>query len=492
VATPAQLFVVPEVGMASRPNIILITTDQQRYDTLGVTGNPHMRTPHFDALAGRGTLFERAYVQNPVYIPSRACLQTGRYTHQHGVHYMDEVVDATPGLPAWEITFMERLQAAGYRTGATGKIHMLPPKGFHYERLCGGKGFRWTQAEGLPIGPGPLGPTYASWLEARHPGAYEMIYEQRRQADYWRYMTAIRNVLPLEEYVESWILEESLEFLSYPGPRPFFLWCGLCGPHAPIDPPAPYDRAYAPDALPRPRSRADTPPRSPKGQAHGWWGDDLSKILRWRAYYAGLVTLLDDMIGRIVAWLERSQRVQDTLLIVTSDHGDMAGDYNLMEKGNFYEEVIHVPLIVVPPGGAGRRQRLGGLVEVADLAPTILDYAGVPIPPQMPTHSLRPMIEGSGPGRASILCEYTANDRARQGKCVRSERYKYIFWGAGRAAEFYDLQEDPDEQINRAGDPAYQGELQAHQELLLERLCQSEQTYERDETPSARELRAWL
>ena len=163
----AGVFRAGSAGEAvQQPNIILITTDQQRYDTLGVTGNPHIHTPHLDALANRGTLFEHAYVQSPVCIPSRASLMTGRYLHQHGVTYMANAVDTTPGLPSWEISFMERLQAAGYHTGATGKIHMNPPRGFDYQRLCGGKGFRWTQAEGLPIGPAPLGPAYASWLEA--------------------------------------------------------------------------------------------------------------------------------------------------------------------------------------------------------------------------------------------------------------------------------------------------------------------------------------
>ncbi len=157
--------------MPNRPNILLISTDEQRYDTLGCTGNAQIQTPHLNGLAQSGTLFEHAYIQNPVCIPSRACLQTGRYTHQHGVLYMESEIDLTPGLPEWEVTFMERLQAAGYRTGATGKMHMMPQKGFHYERLTGGKGSRWVHAEGSKLGPGPLGPTYASWLETRHPGA---------------------------------------------------------------------------------------------------------------------------------------------------------------------------------------------------------------------------------------------------------------------------------------------------------------------------------
>ena len=193
-----------------RPNILLLTTDQQRFDTLGCNGNTWIRTPHMDALASRGVNFQRAYVQNTVCIPSRACLQTGRYDHQHGVEYMEEAIDDTPGLPAWETTFMERLQAAGYRTCGFGKLHMLPPKGFHELTICGGKGSRWTRSAGLEIGLGPLGRDYAAWLEARHPGAYELIYEQRRRPEYAQFRTAITNVLPLEEYVDYWTAENTI------------------------------------------------------------------------------------------------------------------------------------------------------------------------------------------------------------------------------------------------------------------------------------------
>ena len=477
---------------SSRPNIVLITTDQQRYDTLGVSGNEHIRTPHMDALAARGAFFERATIQNTVCIPSRACLQTGRYTHQHGVMYMESEIDNTPGLPEWELTFMERLQMAGYRTGATGKIHMMPQKGLNYERLCGGKGSRWTESEGLDIGPGPLGPTYASWLEARHPGGYEEIYTQRRQPDYKNYMTAITNVLPLEEYVDYWIAETSIEFLHYPGSSPFFLWIGFCGPHGPIDPPEPYDQAYSFDEVPLPKQRKDHPSASPKGRPTSRWQEDEALIRRWRAYYWGLVTLIDDQIGRIVDVLERRGLMHNTLIALTSDHGEMAGDYNMMGKGNFYEEVIRVPMIVVPPGGGVAASRIGGLVETSDLAPTFLDYAGVDIPPQMSAQSVRPLLEGRGSARESVLCEYMTNNRSQKGKCLRTDRYKYVFWGRDKESEFYDLQEDPDEQHNRYGDPACREEIDRHKDLLLDRLMDSERFYYRDETPSARDFRVWM
>ena len=475
-----------------RPNIILITTDQQRYDTLGVTGNTRIRTPNLDALAECGTLFERAYIQNPCCIPSRACLQTGRYTHQHGVLHMERVIDLTPGLPEWELTFMERLQTAGYRTGATGKIHMMPQKGFHWERLCGGKGARWTQAEGSRLGPGPLGPTYASWLEARHPGGYEKIYEQRRRPEYADHMTAITNVLPLEHYVDYWIAEQAIEFIHYPGSSPFFLRIGFCGPHGPVDPPEPYDRIYPFDEVPLPRQRHDRPPASPKGRPDSRWAQDETLIRRWISYYWGLVTLIDDMVGRIASVLHERGTLDNTLIAFVSDHGDMAGDYNMMAKGNFYEEVIRVPMIVVSPGNRPAPRQIGGLVETSDLAPTFLDYAGVDVPAEMAARSLRPLVEGRGEARESILCEYVTNDRTRWGKCTRTDRYKFIFWGLDTEPEFYDLQEDPEELRNRYHDPAYRDEVARHKDLLLHRLMTSEQHYHRNATPSSRDLEIWL
>ena len=480
------------MGTADRPNILLISTDEQRYDTLGVSGNTRIRTPHLDALSNAGAFFERPYIQNTVCIPSRACLQTGRYTHQHGVTYMEAEIDNTPGLPDWEVTFMERLQAAGYRTGATGKMHMMPQKGFHYERLVGGKGSRWTESEGGPLGPGPLGPTYASWLETRHPGGYEAIYEQRRRPEYKDHMTAVENVLPLEEYVDRWISEEAIEFLNYTLSKPFFLWCSFCGPHGPIDPPKPYTEMYPFEDMTLPRQHPNDPQRSPKGRPECRWKDDVTLIQRWISYYWGLVTLIDDEVGRILKVLDDRGLRDNTLIAFVSDHGEMAGDYNLFGKGNFYEETIRVPLVVVPPGGKVALSRVPGLVETNDLAATFLDYAGVDIPPQMAAQSLRPVLEGTGETRESIFCEQMDRNGPRRAKCVRTDRYKYIFAGKDAESEFYDMQEDPFEEINRYGDPAYREEIDRHKNLMLDRLMNSEQFYHTNESPTARELQIWL
>jgi len=467
--------------MADRPNILLITTDQQRFDTIGACGSKHARTPNLDRLTDSSVLFDRAYVQNTVCIPSRACIQTGRYTHQHGVRYMESMIDSTPGLPAWETTFMEHLQGAGYQTGATGKIHMMPERGFDYQEIVGGKGARWTQSSGQEIGPAPLGKQYAAWLEARHPGGYELIYEQRRQPEYQQSKNSIVNCLPLEEYVETYILEKSIEFIQQQRSQPFFLWCGFCGPHGPHDPPASHAGLYPFDEIPLPDTweidLSDRPPHL-RGQSprKPMTAAEEQVMRRYRALYFSLVALIDEYVGRLVETLSDSGLLDDTLILYTSDHGEMLGDFAKFGKGNFYEPVVHVPLIARPPGGCSPR-RCTELVEVMDIAPTILDYAGQPHPPQMPAQSFRTILTGGSGSREGVLSEYTPNDPLISGKCLITERYKYILWDTEQGGEFYDLREDPGELRNLYCDPAYRTERDRHAELLLAHLMHSEIGY---------------
>ncbi|MDP6039990.1 MAG: DUF4976 domain-containing protein, partial [Candidatus Latescibacteria bacterium] len=145
-----------------------------------------------------------------------------------------------------------------------------------------------------------------------------------------------------------------------------------------------------------------------------------------------------------------------------------------------------------PPGENVAISRVPGLVETNDLAATFLDYAGVEIPPQMAAQSLRPIIEGTGETRDSIFSEYLINDQSQKSKCVRTDRYKFIFTDKNRPSEFYDLQEDPNEQHNLYNDPAYAKEIDRHKDLMLDTLMHSEQFYYKDETPSGRDLQIWL
>ncbi|HJN14487.1 MAG TPA: sulfatase-like hydrolase/transferase [Armatimonadota bacterium] len=440
-----------------RPNILLITTDQQRADTVSALGAPIWRTPAFDALAARGTLFGNCFIQNPICIPSRACLQTGRYTHQHGVRYMESEIDTTPGLPTQEWTVHERLRESGYLTAAFGKIHMMPERGFDRPQVTGGKGQRWTQSTGLPIGPGPLGPQYAEWLDARVPGGYERIYEERRRPEYKETMSALAFPHSAEHHVESWITDNTIDLIKSPPSEPWFAWCGLTGPHGPLDVPPEYLDRYNPDDMPEPphwdhdmRDRMPYPNRGPRERAP----EQMAKARRWTAYYHALVDLIDDQLARITAALDETGGWDNTLVLYTSDHGEMGGDFGLYGKGNFYDAVTRVPTFVIPPGGEPRR--FDGLTEMFDLSATILDYAGLATPEHMAARSLRPEMETGSGGRESVFGDYVTNDRDRSGVYCRTESHKLVVWTRGNefGGELYDMIQDPEELSNRFDDPS--------------------------------------
>jgi len=457
------------MSSTSRPNVLLITTDQQRYDTLGMSGLAQARTPNLDALAGRGAFFRNAFTQNPICIPSRACIMTGRYTHQHGLDYMEQVIDDTPGLPTWELAIQERLQHAGYRTAAFGKIHMMPERGFHEQLITGGKGARWRKSAGLAIGLAPLGRDYAAWLEERHPGGYEAIYEARRTPDYSKWATSLPFPLPLEEYVDYWAAQNTIDFINRDHDGPFFAQCGFCGPHPPCDPPAPYDTMYAEDEVQLPANYGVHEDGSPRETTP----EQDAVARRFCAYYWGLVTLIDDMVGRMIETLRERGLLENTLIIFVSDHGEMMFEFGRTGKSRFYECVIHMPLIVVPPGGIESGRAVDGLVETFDIGPTVLDYCAAEVPSDVSAASLRPLIEGRGQGKEMILCEFTDGKRQTRGTCVRTQRYKYCFWGLGQEEQFFDLQEDPQEISNAIGDAAYRQEVDRHRLLMLDRLTRT-------------------
>jgi arylsulfatase A-like enzyme len=455
--------------ISERPNILLITADQQRFDTLGVNGNDWVKTPHLDRLASRGVSFSQAHVQGTICVPSRACIQTGRYAHQHGVNYMEWRMEETPGLPPGETTFMERLQTSGYHTAAFGYINTPAQRGFDEMQLTGSKGERWIYSSGMEIGAAPLGPDYAAWLEKRHPGGYEKIYEQRRHPDYRKYMTAIRNVLPMEEYIDSWTGQNTVDFLQRSHSRPFFAWCGFCGPHGPMDPPAPYADMYSPERIPFTANYHLDMQRRPRSTTQEQ--DALAR--RYYSHYYGLVSLLDEWVGRMVAALEQRGLLDNTLILYTADHGEMLFDFGRTGKALFYEPVTRVPPIIAPPspaGGAKAVRHDDGLAEVFDIAPTILDYAGAKVPKNLAASSLRPRLEGHAPGKSVVLSEYVSNDRDVRGACLRSDHGKYIQWTDNRGDEFYDMEHDPLERRNLIADPAARESVEQHRRLLIERL----------------------
>lgn len=448
-----------------RPNILLITTDQQRFETLGCNGSDFVKTPNIDGLASQGVNFSHAYCNNPVCIPSRACIQTGRYTHQHGVRYMENRVNDTPGLPWWEKTFMERLQDGGYDTGGFGKLHMFPERGFNQSKLTNGQGLRWIKPYGSQFGPAQLGDDYAYWLENKNPGAYEKIYDQRRTKEYQTYKTAVTSVLEYNETVDYWAMENTRDFIIQERDSPFFAWLGFCNPHGPIDAPGDYARMYDPSEIILSEKYLNRPDKT-KGSSE--------EILRRRiAHYYGLCTMIDDLCKEVFDVLKGSGQWDNTLILYTSDHGEMMGDLGTFGKGNFFEAVINIPLIIKAPNSA-EQNNVSGLTELIDLAPTILEYAKLPIAKTIEGKSLQPILRGDGNGKEQILCEYLTHDGKGHGKCIRTERYKYALWLPDENEELYDLENDPLEWHNLAEDEKYFSELAQMRKRLARHLMDSE------------------
>jgi arylsulfatase A-like enzyme len=233
-----------------------------------------------------------------------------------------------------------------------------------------------------------------------------------------------------------------------------------------MDPPEPYCRMYPPDEVELPPNYGIDLKCQPRGTT-----PEEDAIARYHvAHYWGLVTLIDDMVGRIVDALEDCGKLDDTLIVYVSDHGEMLWERGRLAKSFFYEPIVRMPLLVVPPKGTSRVNRVDGIVETFDVAPTILDYARAGIPRNMSASSLRPLVERGGPGKEVALSGFVASDHSFKGVCAVTERFKYIWHSAVRPEEFFDLVHDPLERRNLIDSPEHQAEIARHRTLLIDRL----------------------
>ncbi|CAM3400010.1 sulfatase-like hydrolase/transferase [Occultella aeris] len=464
-----------------RPNILLISTDQQRFDMVGAYGNTAVSTPNLDRLAEQGVLFENCYVQNPVCAPSRASLMTGRHVSAHGLHANG--VD----LAAHEELFSKRLADAGYDCGLVGKLHLGACFGGRAEpRLDDGfRVFRWAHD------PYPGSPTnaYHQWLQGRHPDLYSDTLQQPRLFD----------SMPTHAHYSHWIGEETIDFLrsSRDRDKPFFFVANFFDPHHGFGAPEEYIRRYDDVDLPpvvtrdgeldsKPPIQTEASQRSYGGHAPGYTSYSPEALQEVRKAYYAMVSLVDDEVGRVLDALADEGLADNTVVVFTSDHGEMLGDHQLMLKGPFmYECAVRVPLIVRWPGIASPGARRSELVQWVDLAPTFLQAAGLPVPPAIQGASLEGLIRGGDPDwRDWAMCQYRDSghpyDPPVHVTMLRHDRWKLVVHH-GRPAtaraytgELYDLQADPDELTNLWDDEAYRSTRGALQEKLIDVLVATE------------------
>ena len=424
-------------------NLLFITADQQRWDSLPCYGLDFMQTPNLDRLAREGMVFERCYVPAPLCVPTRAALMCGQWPSATGVlsnlNWLGE-----GKLPVWP----QVLTDAGYDTAAIGKMHFFPwdaRNGFQ-ERISA-EDKRHTY----------LPDDFSKFLQAHgHRRAHPT-----QNPGYFDTLNASVTPLPKRFHVDGFIGDQAADWLARNGKEPFAVWVSFAGPHDPYDPPEEMADMYYDAPIPAPvGSRAELA-NKPRAQQQAGKENLKNSMYRmspaeatpeqhrmWRAHYYANISLIDEEVGKMLAALEANGVLDETLIIYTADHGDALGDHGLPYKGFYYESMAHVPLIIRGPGVAGG-SRCPALVSSLDYVPLFYTTCSLEPPDTLQSRSLAPLLaDPTLPHRDIVFSENMGS------QMVRDARYKYAHYATGES-ELYDLETDPDEIENLAQSRAH-------------------------------------
>ncbi len=437
------LWVACDAAASPRPNLLVILTDQQRADMLSCAGNRYLHTPGLDRLAARGVRFAHAYCANPVCVPSRFALMTGRMPSCIGLEYNDQITNAVP--PAlWAQTLGAVFRQAGYETVYGGKVHLpgAAPKGgpesYGFRRLTA------DEREGLAA-------ACAAFLRQPHDRPFLLVASFINPHDIC--YLAINAYAAAHGEKEFTVPALATALVLPPELSSAEFFRTVC-------PPLPANFGIPAGEPPAVR-RSDWRPFRGYVQTH--WTDEQWRLHRWA--YARLTERVDAQIATVLDALRDTKHEQDTVVLFTSDHGDMDASHHLEHKSMPYEEAINVPLILSGPGvtARGRVDRAHLVSTGLDLMPTLCDFAGIAPPAALRGRSLRPLAAGASvtDWRTNLVVE---NERSR---VLRSQRYKYAVYDSGPRRELLvDLKTDPGEMRNLASDPAHQAALASERILL--------------------------
>ncbi|MGN7356649.1 sulfatase family protein [Paenibacillus sp. SAF-054] len=480
-----------------KPNILLITTDQQHWNTIGAL-NPEIHTPNLDRLVREGTTFTRAYCPNPTCTPSRASIITGMYPSQHGAWSL--------GTKLMESvhTVGEDFVEHGYRTALVGKAHFQPlgstPEYSSLEthsllqdldlwRAFHGPFYGFEHIE-IARNHGPehlVGQHYAIWMEKQGLHNWREYFAEptgslpKEIRGRWQ--------IPEQYHQNAWIAGEVNQLLhEYKNnDQNFFLWASFFDPHNPYVAPEPWDQMYDPQSLQVPKAKegehAQNPPHfgmtqqpepdfssySESGQfLHGFRShlqNEEQTKKDWAVYY-GMISHLDKYVGKILDTLEELGLRDRTIVLFTSDHGDLCGHHQLNKKGAFhYEDLIRVPFMVRYPGHIPAGEVKTDMQSLVDLAPTFLSMCGIPVPGSMTGKVQSSVWLGSdNKVRDHVICENHHEPTTIHLKTYVEQRYKITVYFGQLYGEMYDLDQDPGEFDNLWHNPAF---ATLKQELLL-------------------------
>lgn len=495
--------------MSERPNILYLITDQHRADWLGCAGHPVVKTPNIDSLAARGTRFTQFHVTTPVCMPNRGAIFTGRYPSVNGLRH-----NGLP-LPADANTFVDILRDAGYHTATIGKSHLQPfgdvpvvrsdeehvaNESFPEASKCDGADYENEHPSRYELNeyhafPEPYygfdhvrmvtnhsdacGGHYLQWLRGKTNNWSEIRDRSNQLPHDYTVPQGFRTAIPEELYPTSYIKNEAKSYLeSRAGEEdPFFAFVSFPDPHHPFTPPGKYWDMYDPEdfevSVPY-EAHKNPPPQLrkwkelmddgvlPNNQQQAFMAseNDLKQAM---ALTAGMITMIDDAIGEILQALEDAGKLDNTIIIFNSDHGDYMGAFNLLLKGPFANESVNrVPFIWADPKGR-ETETAEGLAASVDIAPTILERCGLTPYYGMQGKSFLPQIKGGDAARNAVLVEHEENkvypgfERRPNMRHLITDSHRITVYKDLEFGELYDLKNDPNETHNLWDSPAAAG-----------------------------------
>lgn len=444
--------------MSKRPHIILIITDQQRADTIGALGAPWMHTPALDRMAREGAAFTNCFVTSPVCVGSRASLFTGMYPHAGGVF---------TNFHPWEPNWVRWLAEAGYHCANIGKMHINPydaPGGFHQRFVVENKDRPLFLDEHDRA-------YYDEWDKALHARKLVKPSRYTRHAEdpegYRAALGAFVWNLDEDMHPDMFVGDHAIWWLEERRARnPLFLQIGFPGPHPPYDPVPRHLARYAATELALPSVTAEEIALQPRAQGElrrnmirnnydsVAWQENPSRaaLLRLRRHYAANVSMIDEKVGQILETLARKGYLEDAIVVFTSDHADALGDHGHIQKWTMYDCVERVPLIVWSPSCFNGGKVVDSLVQLMDVAPTVLEAAGVPVPGNWESRTLMPLCTGKSDAIRDVVYSELARDHIQTGAeyivMRRDREWKLVYYLGEPDGELFDLAGDPGETTN--------------------------------------------
>jgi len=457
-----------------RPHILFFLADQWRADCLGCAGHPMVQTPNIDRIASQGVRFTHAFTTSPICVPARMSIANGLYPHNSNMWQNDAQ------MPLDADTYMNRLRDQGYRTCSIGKNHLYFMEGQDlYDHTDRYHAIGFDYIEDMPGTWGCVDTTsiYTDYLAEL--GLLEelrdYLHDLEAKPDEVRRFIAEPLPIPAEAYIDSFIGRRVEKYVdAYEGPEPSMVYVGFQGPHEPWDAPDTYCQRYDPDDVP------DPIPELPSGD---WLPERSLKYQRWAQYYQpkrrralkevaaryfGKITQLDESIGLILDAYQRKGWLDNTVVIIAGDHGEMLGDLGRVSKSVCYDSAVRVPLIVRLPDGSAAGTTSGAFVETIDVHGTILEATGCEISNDKDCLSVLPLVRGEQEKiRNDVLAE------AHVHYMLRTRDWKIVIGRDGLTVQLFDLANDPAEQRNLCCHPDFaQRELEMRS-LLLARIAAS-------------------